>query len=406
MDSVGGPADSVMAMVQLTHRRPVKAPVGFAQGGPRTLAALRIAAGVAALLTFRSLSGFVIPPETLRFPPPGTAWLSFLPASQRLYDVAVIVGLVAAVGVVVGLRPRWTASVATAATFYAGWVTTLTGKVDHFHHVMWVLAILAVSPCANVWAVRREDRAGSYRWPVTAVIVLLGLMYFGPGLAKLRSAGLEWGWSDNLTNLLYIHAWEKGHAVPWVADFPLLGRFLGLGALIFELAFLPMLLIPKVRRWVWPAGVLFHFATAALMGISFLTLQLMYVAFLPLDEDNDERETNGQRRLIVPLVAAVAMFSIFGLSSAWPVASYPGFEGVAAEATITDIEVTTDGETGYLTDSPMTEKIGGPWRLMPLAWSAIREGESAALVEWLGADSLTVVTIDTRTGQVVSRSGY
>lgn len=54
--------------------------------------------------------------------------------------------VVAGVLVTVGWRPRWTASIAAAAYFYVGWVSTLTGKVDHTHHVLWFLIIVAVSP--------------------------------------------------------------------------------------------------------------------------------------------------------------------------------------------------------------------------------------------------------------------
>jgi uncharacterized membrane protein YphA (DoxX/SURF4 family) len=125
-------------VIQPTRQK--KPETWFPDAGPKTVAVVRIAAGVSGLLTLRGLSRFKIPPESLWYPPRGTAWLSFLPVSQTLYDVAVVMGLLAAVGVVAGWRPRWTASIAAAAILYAGWATTLTGKVDHFHHSMWVLA--------------------------------------------------------------------------------------------------------------------------------------------------------------------------------------------------------------------------------------------------------------------------
>lgn len=111
---------------------------------------------------------------------------------------------------------------------------------------------------------------------MTAGMLLIGLIYFGPGLAKLQSAGLAWGWSDNLTNLMYIGAWEKGHAVPWLVEYPLAGRVLGVGVLLFELLFLPLLLVRKLRPWLVAAGLLFHVGAAVLLGIRFISLMLMY----------------------------------------------------------------------------------------------------------------------------------
>lgn len=374
----------------------------FPASGPRTLALLRIVTGAFAVRTANGLRHFEVPPELLRVPPPGTAWLDFLPVNDGLYDSALIVLGLASLLVALGWRPSWTSTIAALAFFYVGWVTTLTGKVDHSHHLLWVLVVLAVSPCANKWAIRLEHRRGSYQWSAMAVIVLIGLIYFGAGLQKILSSGLEWGWSDNLTNTALNQAWEKSRSAPtWLIDYPLVGRTLGTAALFFELLFLPLLLFPKTRRWVWPAGLLFHWGTWLILGIGFLSLQAMYVVFLPLDGTGDSAPpTATQRRVLTGLVAVVTVFTLSGVDRAWPVAAYPGFEGIQDHYT-TDYEVIVDGEVAFLTD--VTPGIP-PWHVVPLIARNVQACRASDVLEWLGIDEMYIVTVDTSTGRVVGRS--
>jgi hypothetical protein len=388
-------------VVELAER-PTQKAQWLPDAGPKTLAALRIAAALATLDYVRHLAGFVLPPEGLRFPRPGTAWLNFLPATQEGFNAALVVAAIAAMAVLLGWQTRWAAWCACAAVFYGGWVTTLTGKVDHTHHLMWVLAILAVSPCANIWAIRRENRPGSYHWPVFAMIALIGLIYLGAGLQKVASAGLEWGWSDNLANRMLRLSWEKNQPVhQWLVDWPLASRLLGITALAFELTFLPLTLIPATRRWVWPTGLFFHWGTWWLLGISFLTLQLLYVVFLPWDKENSvSPATDAQRRLLTGLVAAVAVFAIIGVESAWPIAAYPGFKGIA-DHQIWDVEVVTTDGIAFITDLDQARQVS-PQRILPLSRAALDQNPEA-LAMWLGAEAIYEVAVDISRGEVIER---
>ena len=389
----------------VSRRRP-KPPAGWLpEGGLRTLAALRIVTGLAGVTVARSWwRGFEVPPESLHVPPPGTSWLGFLPVTQPLFLGAAVILAVGSGLLAVGWRPQWTASIAAAAFFYAGWVTTLTGKVDHSHHVMWVLVVLAVSPCANAWSVRRENRAGSYRVAVLAVICLIGLIYFGAGLQKITTSGLAWGWSDNLINTMMKHAWEKGQvSVPWLVEHALAGKVLGLAALVFELSFLPLLLYPKTRRWVWPAGLMFHWGTWLILGISFLTLQVMYVVFSGVGRPPSQADapvTPVQRRVLVILVGAVTVFTLTGSDHVWPVSAYPGFATIADGFTI-DFELVGDDGEPHLTREL---SLGIPTRhVRPFIARNVEAGRGEALLEWVDAQAIYGLYIDTRSGTVVDR---
>ncbi len=396
----GDPAEE--GLVNVTSDPKASKGTWLPTSGPRTLALLRIVTGAVAVLIANSLRHFEVPPELLRVPPRGTAWLDFLPVSDGLYDSALVVFGLASLLVALGWRPSWTSTIAALAFFYLGWVTTLTGKVDHTHHLLWVLVVLAVSPCANKWAIRLEHRRGSYQWPAMAVIVLIGLIYFGAGLQKVLTSGLEWGWSDNLTNTVLNQAWEKSRSAPiWLIDHPLVGRTLGTAALFFELLFLPLLLYPRTRKWVWPAGLLFHWGTWLILGISFVSLQVMYVVFLPLDGTGDSAPpTDTQRRVLAALVAIVMVFSLSGVELAWPVAAYPGFEGIS-DHYATDYEVIVDGEVAFLTD--VTPGIP-PWHVVPLITLNVQACRASDVLEWLGIDEMYKVTVDTSTGRVVGRT--
>jgi hypothetical protein len=369
-------------------------------GGPKTLAAFRVASGCAGLWYAIGLWGFRLPPFELA--PAGTAWLDFLPTDQSLFRGAVVVLMVAALLVIVGYRPGITAWLAASAAFYVGFATTLTGKVDHAHHVIWALVIVALSPSANAWSIRRETRAGSTRWPLAAIMLLLGLIYFGAGLQKLGS-DFTWGWSDNLKNIMLNMAWEKNQEpIALLIDYPLIGRIMGLSALVFELSFLPLLIVPRSRRWVWPIGLLFHWGTWLVLGIPFLTLQMLYVVFIPFDKVKDrDRPTFWQSRVIVVLLCWVTVFSLAGIERAWPVAAYPGFDGKSDHQT-NDVEVVVDGESMFVTDMSVSADLGRQ-RILWFVQTAILRGRVDELAEWLHADSLSLVTIDTLTGRVMRR---
>jgi hypothetical protein len=107
------------------------------------------------------------------------------------------------------------------------------------------------------------------------------------------------GREHNLAKTMVAMAYEKNFPVrQWMLAWPVVTRLMGLGGLLFELGFLPALLHPRTR-WVWPVGL-----------------------------------TGAQRRVIACLVAAVAVVSIVGVTDAWPIAAYPGFENLrAAEVT-------------------------------------------------------------------------
>ncbi len=128
------------------------------------------------------------------------------PAARRatlwLGPVIVILAVLAAVGIATRAS-----LVALAATYlYAGSILNSYGFVSHDTTLpMIVLLVLAFSPgvttCSLSAYLRRRSASGSWTglgakvpvWPARLILVVLALIYFSSGYAKLRETGIEWG---------------------------------------------------------------------------------------------------------------------------------------------------------------------------------------------------------------------
>ena len=120
----------------------------------------------------------------------------------------------------------------------------------------------------------------TYALPLFAAWTLVGMIFFFPGLWKLRESGIAWIASDNLRNQMY-WKWAQADFVPAlrVDRSPLLCR-IGAGLVVaFELSF-PFLLPFRRLRPIAACGAwLFHLATAVFLKVSFASLAVSYVMF-------------------------------------------------------------------------------------------------------------------------------
>ncbi|HEX7251607.1 MAG TPA: HTTM domain-containing protein, partial [Thermoanaerobaculia bacterium] len=193
---------------------------------------------------------------------------------------------------IVGLFTRSAAFVATLLTYYVLGIPQCFGQVDHYHFLVWFSLILAFSRCGDALSIdslllgRRGALPVSdsviYARPIRWVWVLMGLVYLFPGLWKLWISGDRWFFGNALASHMYVK-WAELRWVPAVRldRMPWLARAAGLGAIAFELTFLPLVLRRRTRAFAAVGGLAFHNLSNALMGISFFWLQLMYASFVP-----------------------------------------------------------------------------------------------------------------------------
>ncbi|HSP16203.1 MAG TPA: HTTM domain-containing protein [Thermoanaerobaculia bacterium] len=125
-----------------------------------------------------------------------------------------------------------------------------------------------------------EDDSGSALsgWPLRMTQFLLCLIYFFAGYAKLFWSGFAWARGRNMR--LYLLGLDQflGLHTPLahtLAESDVLCTAIAVAGLVFELMFAVVLVIPKTRRFMIPAAVLFHVANAYLFHVVFQDLPLL-----------------------------------------------------------------------------------------------------------------------------------
>jgi len=275
-------------------------------------------------------------PRDLLFPPPLSDWLTAL-VEPRAVRVAQVVTILASLAAALGLGYRLTAPLAVIGGVYVLGVSQLWGKVNHYHHIVWFAAILAVSPSTDALARGRgtiPEPSPAYGRPLAFVGLLIGLAYFFPGVAKAR-VGLEWIWSDNLKYLMYQKWFQLPGFQPLIAldQYPLALRLLATGVVLFELSFIWLILHRRTRPFAVLGGLAFHAGTALMMGINFWTIWASYVVFVPWGRLVSHAGVASPERpgpVVVGwlCVTGATLAAIFHINS-WPFAYYPTFARVA-----------------------------------------------------------------------------
>lgn len=133
---------------------------------------------------------------------------------------------------------------ATATSFVVGTyllgLPQCFGKVDHWSGLLVLtMGVMALARCGDAWSLdelrrrRREavarlpspssalDRgrrerapSGEYRWPVELARLLLVLVFFAGGIAKLRQGGLAWLDPDNMRAILLVPHYANDRVLP------------------------------------------------------------------------------------------------------------------------------------------------------------------------------------------------
>jgi predicted DCC family thiol-disulfide oxidoreductase YuxK len=267
---------------------------------PVNLAVFRIVFFVIILFSFSvdNVAWFGSLQAELRFPPTGlNSILAHIPINESVAWFAAVALVVACLACILGLFTRTSIIVCLVLSLYVLGLPQLFGKMNHYHHLIWFMAILAVSPCADVLSVdaifkswKRADRgrteppepSQAYSLPLRFVWLLMGVIYFSAGFWKVWTAGYHWAWSDNPRNIMYNKWMELSGWVPFfrVDHYPIVYKLSAAGTLVFELSFLVLIFFPAVRYLAPLGGLAFHNMTNLFMRISFWYLQGCYVAFV------------------------------------------------------------------------------------------------------------------------------
>ena len=337
-------------------------------------------------------------PAGARMPLPGWDWvLGAWPPSLEAARIVYGIFLACAVLGLVGALTR----VATVGAALCGaWLLGLpqmSGQVLHTHHLVWFLALLAASPCGDALSVdalvrRRRGEAPrgeavEYGLPLRLLWVSVGLLFFFAGFWKLQVGG--WAWGEGLGRQAQLKALETGVAPLLTLDGPpALLRLGGVLAMGFELSVGALLLWKRTRLVAVGAALLFHAGVRATMGISFSSLWVCYLMFIPWAkwlELAPSSEAVPNRRWVPASLVGAGLLGLqlltggLGQEQSWPVACYPTFRHPPPEqvAWIEADELTDGGSRAALALADLRGPDGQRW--WGVGWRVLGDPNPEAL---------------------------
>ena len=305
-------------------------------------------------------SGF---PAELRVAPFGLSWLlAVLPINPGLSVIVSWLFLFVCICGIVGFFSRTSAALVAILGLYVLGIPQFFGKIDHYHHLLWFAVLLAASRCGDALSIdslirKRRGRNGfpqvqsrEYLLPLRFVMILMGIIYFFAGFWKFVIGGIAWGTGDTMRDILYAQ-WFRLDWMPSfrIDQYPFICKMSGLGVMVFELVFIFLLFVPRLRNLAAIGGLLFHLSVYFIAHINFWNLAVCYVVFLDFEPLYRRltrhagtaygKEVLGQfpgnitHRLRPLFLVGTLLISIniicgIALIDSWPFAVYPTFAGV------------------------------------------------------------------------------
>jgi uncharacterized membrane protein YphA (DoxX/SURF4 family) len=235
--------------------------------------------------------------------------------------------IVLAVLATIGLATRVALVGLAAGYLYAGSILNSYGFIAHDTTLpMLVLLVLAFSPGIDdlsldaYWRSRAGPRSSERRWtgfgrrvpvwPAHLILVLLALVYFASGYAKVRESGIDWGDGETLQSYatdpqpapyflqdpeadrstfrdgvgLESFLYSSGRP-SWVlravAENDVVAGFMSTASLLWELTFPLVIVWRRLLPWYLGTGLVFHGAVTLGFGLySFYSYPLCYLVFV------------------------------------------------------------------------------------------------------------------------------
>jgi hypothetical protein len=197
-----------------------------------------------------------------------------------------------------GAATRASAIVAAILGAYLMGLPHNFGHVFHFDALLAVvLVVLACSRAGDAWSIdalllrhRRTTPDAEYTWPIRMVWVMMALVLFAAGVAKLRYGGLDWMTTRNMSLILMRSAYHTSDADPigtiglWMAASPVISRLLAVSAVVVELGFATALVSRRARIVFVPAAFALLVGIRIAMGPTFGGFLIVHVFWVPWDK--------------------------------------------------------------------------------------------------------------------------
>jgi hypothetical protein len=185
----------------------------------------------------------------------------------------------------IGLWTRAATAVAFLIGVYLLGLAQCFGKVDHWSGLLvLVMGVLALARAGDAWSVdallygrqpgtaaRAPLKSGEYRWPIQFARLLVVLVFFAAGIAKLRLAGLAWASPENIRAILIFPHYANDRALPSIglalSAWPVACGLFGALALAFELGCPLALLGGRLAAAIVGGLFLMQIGIATLLGV-------------------------------------------------------------------------------------------------------------------------------------------
>ena len=323
-------------------------------------------------------------PDILLHPISGLGPLltTMLPSEPSVHYI-VIAWITLSLAACLGFFTRFTTIASLLLSLYVMGIPQLYGKVNHMHHLMWFAAICASSRCGDVFSLdslirKRGPAPGpspTYGLPLRFAWILLGMVYFFPGIWKIWTGGIDWIWSDHLRNQIW-HQWstfEEWRPLIDPTGWVMLPRLGGMMVIVFELTFVFMMFSPRTRIFAAFAGLAFHFSNLLVLNIGFFSLMISYIILfnwptilgsigirsirLGIGTQPEENRRVPFTSLLPVIIIGMAVMipnlyqGIIGNNYGWPFACYPkfGYPIFKPERQVIDVQlVTPDGQSDVM----------------------------------------------------------
>lgn len=331
------------------------------EGQPHTLAIFRICVflipALFALYPGSSISGWMLEewidlPISERKPLPFMSWYSMhVPVERQIADAIQPFYKIVSVMGLLGLFTRFSTVSFALCNFYIYSIMSMYGKPVNNQHMFWFPAILALSDCGRVlsadyflrryWYKKTTPVTGSasYYYPILCTWLLLGVFYFFPGFWKIWTSGFDWIFKGYLKGYLYLKWHELNNWQPFfrIDHYPVLLVLASAATILFETGFIFLALFKKWRKWLIPAGILFHGGVYVMMNISFFQLFQGYVTLINFNT-SPVYGSSGATSSRNNLAACKWQLAVFGFilagnvlmgilkTNSFPFACYPAFD--------------------------------------------------------------------------------
>lgn len=237
------------------------------------------------------ISKLYIEPE-LFFPYYGFEWVQ--PLGNYTYLLFIICGL-SALGITVGFKYRFSIILFFLSFTYIELMDKTT-YLNHYYFISILSFLMIFLPADKYfsWESRNNSFDKIPRWTIDAIKLLLGIVYFYAGLAKLNS--------DWLVKAMPLKIW-----LPAKYDVPLLGDLLhqewviyafSWGGAIYDLSIPFLLMWKRTRLLAFLLVIVFHVLTRILFPIGMFPYIMIVSALIFFDPKVHEKILSGIRKLI------------------------------------------------------------------------------------------------------------